>query len=122
MSSIECVSEADYVVTAVEQVAAAMQADPELWSAAIILHFNTSDGVQVGMHGVPYDDVHEMASLLGVSITPVSALLLTHEGDVVLAVHLGANRHLGGIEVVWFTDRESADLVFGPVLASLLGE
>ena len=73
MSGTGYAGEDEYVVPAVELLAAAMQADPQLWSGRIIMHFHDGGGVQIGMHHAPYDEVHEMSSLLGISNTPFSA-------------------------------------------------
>lgn len=120
MMITEKVSQHVVSVPAVERIAAVMQSQPELWSARVVAWFSASGGVELGMHHVPWDEVHELALLLGLSVEPVRANHLS-ETDMV-AVGFGEERLAGGIEITWYVELFDARLVLGSALTALLDE
>jgi hypothetical protein len=106
------------VVPLTERVAAVMQSDPQLFVDRVYVGFHRQ-GVDIAMYSTPWDVVHEMASLLGLSTDPIHACFLSGPEDSVL-VRFGVGYLTFGIRIDWCVDVDDARLILGSRLSELL--
>jgi hypothetical protein len=108
---------------AIERIAAAMQAEPGLWTSHTYVGFSVAGGAEVSMHGSPFEDVSAMARLLGVQPVPYRLTWLDPDDDgrrLSVIFWTGADSYDGGTEIFWYTHWANAFEVLGPNLSALL--